>query len=202
MTRFMAMLGDDLVEGGLGNDDVNGEAGNDTISGDTGRDVLNGGDGNDSVFGGTDVDAVGGGNGDDLIDGGDGDDSLAGDAGTDALHGGLGNDALNGGAGSDTFFFDTALSATSNVDSVEDFEAGIDNIALSEAVFSAIGPSLTKGEFHIGKNAHDGNDHIIYSAKSGRLSYDADGKGGDGKVLFATLDKQLDLHADDFTMVA
>ena len=83
-----------------------------------------------------------------------------------------------------------------------DFEIGVDKIALSQAIFAAIGPTLSKGEFYIGKNAHDHNDHLIYNAKNGKLFYDDDGKGGDHKVLFAVLDKHLDLHASDFMMTA
>ena len=135
------------------------------------------------------------------MNGGDGNDTMSGGDGNDLIHGGLGNDTLSGDDGADTFFFDTALSAT-NVDTILDFEHKVDDIALSQAIFTAIGTTLSKGEFFIGSKAHDGNDHIIYNAKNGKLFYDDDGKGGDAKVLFAVLDDHLHLKVHDFLMVA
>ena len=96
---------------------------------------------------------------------------------------------------------DAALSAT-NVDTILDFEHKVDDIALSQAIFTAIGTTLSKGEFFIGSKAHDGNDHIIYNAKNGKLFYDDDGKGGDAKIQFALLDDHLKLNHNDFIMVA
>ena len=104
-------------------------------------------------------------------------------------------------SGADTFFFDTALGAT-NVDHILDFEHKVDHIALSQAIFTAVGTSLSKGEFFIGKNAHDGNDHIIYNKKNGQLFYDHDGKGGDAKTLVAVLDNHSKLDFHDFLVVA
>ncbi|MEQ1766916.1 MAG: hypothetical protein ABL859_05755, partial [Methylotenera sp.] len=51
---------------------------------------------------------------------------LMGDAGNDTLDGGAGKDALTGGNGADTFIFNSALSATANVDSIADFVSGLD----------------------------------------------------------------------------
>ena len=142
-----------------------------------------------------------GGDGDDTMNGGDGDDTMAGGVGNDLIHGGIGNDALSGDDGADTFFFDTALGAT-NVDTILDMERKVDDIALSQTIFTAVGASLSKGEFYIGKKAHDGNDHIIYNKNNGNLYYDDDGKGGDARILFAVLDDHLKLKHTDFTVVA
>ena len=53
---------------------------------------------------------------------------------------------------------------------------------------------MSKGEFFIGSKAHDGDEHIIYNAKNGRLFFDDDGKGRDAKVPFAVLDDHLHLE--------
>ena len=68
-------------------------------------------------------------------------------------------------------------------------------------VFTGIGDKLEKGEFEVGKNADDGNDHVIYDRVKGKLYWDGDGKGGDDKVLFAKVDPFLKLSADDFSLV-
>ena len=39
------------------------------------------------------------------------------------IHGGTGNDVLTGGGGDDTFYFDTTLDASTNVDTITDFDA-------------------------------------------------------------------------------
>ncbi|MFT3986387.1 beta strand repeat-containing protein [Aestuariivirga sp.] len=56
--------------------------------------------------------------GNDVANGGGGNDAIAGQDGNDTLNGGAGNDTLEGDDGSDTFVFDTALSATTNVDTI------------------------------------------------------------------------------------
>ena len=142
-----------------------------------------------------------GGDGNDTLTGGDGNDALYGGSGDDQIHGQLGNDILVGGQGADTFFFDTALDGANNVDTILDFEVGVDKIALLPSIFGAIGTSLSKGEFFLGNKAHDKNDHIIYNEKNGKLFYDDDGKGGDAKVQIATLDKHLDLTHHDFQLI-
>ena len=57
-----------------------------------------------------------------------------------------------------TPFFDTAPDAT-NVDKMRDFEVAVDKIALSLAVFTGItgaaGDDLMKGQFLLGKKAHE-----------------------------------------------
>ena len=153
---------------------------------------FDGGEGNDILDAGAGNDAVLGGGGDDKLTGGDG-------AGNDELRGGLGNDILRGDDGADKFFFDTQYGA-GNVDTIRGFEVGVDKIVLSKAIFGEIGPSLAKSEFVVGKQAGDQNDRIIYSKKTGKLFFDADGTGGDAKVLIANLDKNLDLHVTDFLL--
>jgi VCBS repeat-containing protein len=133
-------------------------------------------------------------NGGDQINGGGGDDALVGGQNTDTLNGGLGNDQLVGGAGGDFFLFNTALSGTTNVDRILDFDASGggngDHIQLDDAIFTQLSVgTLSAANFasNAGGNATDANDYILYDTATGNLYYDADGNGAGAKVLFATL---------------
>ena len=135
----------------------------------------------------------------------DGDDIYKNKGGhADKVHGGLGNDTLIAGPHTDKFVFDTLLDPVNNVDRVKNFDPGTDKLFLSKAIFGALtGPGiLLAGEFHKGSSAHDATDHIIYDTATGNLYYDPDGLGGTGQIQFAKLDKDLHLHASDFTVFA
>jgi Ca2+-binding RTX toxin-like protein len=56
--------------------------------------------------------------------------TIIGNAGMNFINGGGGNDTLTGGGGADTFVFNTALSATGNVDRITDFDPASDTIRL------------------------------------------------------------------------
>ena len=75
---------------------------------------------------------------DDLLTGNRGNDILSGGEGNDILSGGLGNDILTGGAGLDIFLLDTAPRASSNLDTIVDFNAAEDTIKLDATVFTAL----------------------------------------------------------------
>lgn len=47
----------------------------------------------------------------------------------------------------------------------------------------------------------DAFDHVIYDTDSGRLWYDADGTGPEGRTIFATLTPGLSLTAADFLVI-
>ncbi|MCI2395746.1 hypothetical protein [Aliiroseovarius sediminis] len=64
----------------------------------------------------------------DILDGGAGNDHINGGAGDDILHDGTGQDGLTGGAGADIF----VLTADDQPDTITDFEAGIDQLDLSD----------------------------------------------------------------------
>src|SRR4029078_6478236 len=64
-------------------------------------------------------------------------DRVTGDAAGNILNCAFGNDSLTGNGGSDTFRFDSALSASNNVDTVTDFDVPADTIQLDNAVFTA-----------------------------------------------------------------
>ena len=209
--------GNDLIYGGAGDDkgqiataspttwqdnqvNFTTDAG---LYGGDGDDYLDGGAGDDFIDGGNGNDDAHGGSGADEIKGFAGADSLEGGGGSDSLFGGLGNDLLSGGAGADKFVFDSALSATANVDRVRDFsKSDGDSILLSATIFDEIGASLDKKEFRVGQKAKDGNDYIVFNQKKGTIAYDADGKGGEKAVVFATVEKGMKLAYTDFDIAA
>jgi serralysin len=112
-----------------------------------------------------------------LLTGGDGANLLSGLGGNDTLVGGLGKDTLTGGAGADRFVFSTAPSA-GNVDTITDFQSGVDVIALSASVYSALGAAGNT----VGLSAN-----LTYNSTTGILAYDADGAAGDPAVQIALL---------------
>jgi Ca2+-binding RTX toxin-like protein len=126
---------------------------------------------------------------------------LVGNAGANILDGGAGADTLIGGAGADNFRFATALGG-GNVDVVADFVSGTDKVALDDAIFTAIGApgALAAGAFATGTAAGDADDRIVYNSTTGQLFYDADGNGGGGAILFATLTGAPTLAASDFVV--
>ena len=146
-----------------------------TITGANGEDVIYTEGNNDIVFAGS------------------GNDTVFGQSGNDQMHGGDGNDVLYGAAGTDTFFFDTALNATTNVDTIMDFNSGTDKIHLENTgagLFNALATgALSAGALDIAGDltAATANTRIIYDPSSGALYYDADGAGGNAAVQFATL---------------
>lgn len=85
--------------------------------------------------------------GDDILVGGTGDDILRGGDGDDTLAGGDGDDTLTGDAGSDVF----VLAAGEGMDTVTDFEQGVDLMGLADG--------LTFGELSFsGSNILDGGE--------------------------------------------
>ncbi len=179
---------------GMGNKLANVLTGND------GANKLGGRAGKDTLLGGAGNDKERGGKGADILLGEDGRDKLHGNAGKDKISGGLGKDKLWGGKAKDFFVFDSAL-GSGNKDRVKDFQANKDKFWLDKDIFFAIGNKLGKGEFTVGKKAHDGNDHLIHDRATGRIFFDEDGKGGVGKVMFARVDKGISLDHKDFHMI-
>jgi Ca2+-binding RTX toxin-like protein len=146
---------------------------------------------------------IGGSELDNVLAGHGGADRLQGGAGDDVLNGGLGADLLQGGAGADRFVFSTDIGAASNVDNLADFGSGQDVVSLSRSVFQALsGGALAEEAFHIGSEAADGQNRILYDPGSGQLRYDADGLGGAEAILFATVTPGVALTHLDFAIIA
>jgi Ca2+-binding RTX toxin-like protein len=138
------------------------------------------------------------------VEGHDGNDRILCGRDDDRISGGYGMDVLSGGAGRDTFVFDVTLHARKNVDLIADFKPVIDTIELGDLAFEGLDEGmLLAGQFvaNTTGKASDALDRIIYETDTGNLYFDADGKGGEKAVLFATLDKDLAIDHRDFEIV-
>jgi Ca2+-binding RTX toxin-like protein len=122
--------GNDWINGNQGNDVTDGGIGDDTLYGGKGFDSLTGAAGNDFMFGNRGEDILIGEKGDDSLRGGQSNDILLGNQGNDFLSGDLGDDSLVGDVGNDRFL----LSTNSGIDTIFDFEDGIDLIALDSGL--------------------------------------------------------------------
>ena len=137
------------------------------------------------------------------LTGGNADDHIIALAGDDTLAGKSGNDILTGNCGRDSYVFDTALNGATNVDTITGFSPKNDFILLDDAIFAKLIPGGLKGKFfNIGNKAEDKNDYVNYNTKTGDVSYDADGrKKAIAPVVFAHLDDELKVKADDFLVI-
>ena len=91
---------------------------------------------------------------------------LDGGINNDTLFGGAGIDTLTGGANNDFFVFNTALNASTNRDTITDFNHVADTFQLENAVFTKLGAgvhALNPAFFRAGVKALDANDYIIYN---------------------------------------
>jgi Ca2+-binding RTX toxin-like protein len=211
------------------NDTLTGNSGNNTLTGGAGNDTLNGGSGTDTAsyltagsgvtvnLSLTTAQATGGAGTDTLsnfenLTGSNYNDTLTGNSGANTLTGGAGNDILTGGGGSDAFYFNSTLSASSNKDTILDWDAGgsADKIYLDDDIFTALGvvsatTPLDPNLFWVGSSAHDADDRIIYNSSTGALYYDPDGMGGVAQTQFAllgTTTHPTTVEAGDFYIVS
>ena len=186
--------------GGSDADTLTGDGGANTISGNSGNDTIDGASGNDSLLGGAGLDSIIGGIGNDTLDGGDGNDSLNGGDGADQLYGDLGNDTLTGGIGNDRFYFNTALNASTNLDTITDFSNGgsnTDKIYLSSSIFTGL-PLGTLAAADFGTAAAVGADVV---ASGGGLYFAAGGAATlAGYTQFATLNNPPTISRTDFVV--
>lgn len=207
--------GDDLIIGGdgAGNDFYNGGKGADTvkytsavagITVNLARGSATSTAGNDAAGIGTDKlkaieNLIAGDYGDALIGSRLGN-AIDGGAGNDTIDGGLGNDTLTGGAGADRFVFG-AKPSTKNLDTVTDFETGIDQLVLSLKVFGKLkGITDLSDHFAVG-SAGDANDFLVFDSVSGWLSYDADGNGKGKAIEVVLIGGDTQLQAADIAVI-
>lgn len=139
------------------------------------------------------------------LKGAGGNDVLVGEAGDDVLDGGVGSDYLYGGANKDAFVFNTALSVSTNVDTIADFWVADDTIRIDDAIFKSIAKTgvLLSGYLRVNNTglAQDANDHIIYEKDTGEVYYDSNGTGAGGSILFAKIGVGLALTNADFLVI-
>jgi Ca2+-binding RTX toxin-like protein len=167
--------------------------GADYVQGDHGSNALYGGVGSDALYGLDGADLLSGGDDADRLFGGDGADQLFGGAGNDTLLGQDGVDRLTGGAGNDLFRYQ---SAAQGGDFVLDFGTSLgndDRFSIAAAGFGGglKAGSLSPAQFRLHltnrSDALDADDRFIFNNVTHRLSFDADGLGGAGPVLIATM---------------
>ena len=109
---------------------------------------------------------------------------------------------LTGGAGADIFRFDSSLNASTNRDTITDFDPLADSIELENAIFSALtvtGP-LSGAAFNIGTAATTADHRILYNNLTGTLTYDSNGNAAGGTTVFAQLTPGLALNAGLFSV--
>ena len=183
------------LKGNIADNVIDGGAGIDTYSiGNATSGVVaslltgtsSGGAGNDTIL---NIENLTGTNFNDTLIGDTGNNTLSGGTGDDSLVGGLGNDNLTGGAGNDMFVFNTAPNATTNIDTINDFVHGSDQLRFDTSVFATLsGATASTFASGAGKTtASDADTHLIYNTSNGALYYDADGVGGSAAVKIASI---------------
>jgi len=207
--------GNNVIDGGGGADVLAGLGGNDTYFVDNAADVVKeaAGAGNDQVFttvsyklgAGQSIEtlsvASSAGGATINLTGNELSQAIIGNDRPNFINGGGGNDTLTGKGGADTFMFNTALSATGNVDRITDFAPSSDKIDLAKSIFSALNVgTLPSTAFFVGPAAHDADDRIVYNPVSGSLTYDSNGNAAGGATQFATLTPHLALQASNFVV--
>lgn len=126
-----------------------------------------------------------------------GKDTITGSKFDDTLDGFDGKDSLKGGKGKDLFLFNTAF-GKNNVDTIKDFDHKDDTIGIDHLLVGALaGDKVKSSSFHVGSDAADKGDRFIYDDGSGKLYFDADGKGHQDQVLVAILKDHPTINAHD-----
>ena len=155
------VVGFEILSGSAFGDNFTGSALAETFWGNDSADWLNGGGGNDALFGGADGDVL---------------DGISGD---DSLWGGGGNDYLNGGDGQDWFIFGGAIAGSDGIDTLANFQTGIDVLAIPAAWAPglAAGP-LAPDQYDFtfqSSQATTPDQRFIYDLSFHYLYFDADG---------------------------
>ncbi len=120
-------------------------------------------------------------------------------AGDDTIDGGLGKDTLTGGMGADRFVFSTKPAAN-NVDTISDFEVGVDQLVLSKKVFAKLAGAADY--LALGATSDSASRFLAYDSATGALSYDADGSGTKSKpLIIAFIGSGLAMTTSDFLIV-
>jgi Ca2+-binding RTX toxin-like protein len=150
--------------------------------------------------------SISGTNNADTLVGGSGNDTIFGNSGNDWIEGRGGNDQLSGGSGQDSYVFRESGSA--NADTLANFDSGWDFLRFDGAAFTGLGGA---GHFATGDarfyaaagatGAHDADDRMVFNTSNGQLYYDADGAGGAGAQLVATLPGGAGVAAGDIWVI-
>ncbi|MET0238385.1 MAG: family 16 glycosylhydrolase [Sphingobium sp.] len=158
-----------------------------------------------ALTGTANIDAIGGGL-DNILVGNSSNNLLSGGNGSDTLRGGFGKDILIGDTGTgrwqDFFVFDQTPGGQ-NVDTVMDFQRGLDKVQLSAGVFKGVGASglLNDGALQFGTQSTSAGAHMVYDQTTGALYYDSDGTGASPQSLVAYFANLTSLTAGDFMII-
>jgi Ca2+-binding RTX toxin-like protein len=217
--QLIGNSGDNILDGGKGVDRYRGGGGNDTYLLDNllETDIVEiSGQGTDTIQ--LKVDKLAKGqisasytladNVENLIITGKAQINLIGNASDNSLTGNAKANQLTGGAGADSFVFNAAPSKT-NIDTITDFETGVDKIALDDKIFKKLlGVTNFKDNFEditSGSTASDNSHYLLYETDTGNLYYDADGAGKKPMVLIGVFVDGTGHHplvaASDFVVV-
>jgi len=209
---------DNLIVGNTGADTLDGGAGGDFMVGHEGDDIYfvdnlgdrtveSAGEGTDAIYTsiswtiGADVEnMVLTGSGNINGSGNELNNFIFGNSGNNIITGGAGADVLSGGAGADQFVYNAV---SEGGDAISDFVSGVDDIVIDASAFG--GGLVAGGSVTLisGANPTAGaGGAFLYDTDDGRLFWDADGAGGAGPVLVATLGNLPTLTANDFIIVA
>jgi serralysin len=207
--------GNDILDGGLGNDTLIGGAGADQLTGGLGYDTISyagatAGVTADLFLGGRGGEALGdrylgieaiiGSDFNDVLSGGLAAERLVGGNGNDVLSGRGGADVLIGGAGADVF---VAGALGRGVTTIQDFTTGVDKIHVTSA---SLGNVLAKGVLDAGRlvtgaAAQHAYAEFVFNPTTGRLAWDADGRGIKAPVVIDVLSGVSALSANDIVIV-
>jgi Ca2+-binding RTX toxin-like protein len=182
--------------------------------------IFDGGDeldGRFTILAGAGADTLIGGQKGDHLDGRSGNDTLHGRGGNDTLIGGLGADTLFGGVGRDIFTYNSvadspvsrqagsasrAERSVSSVDSIQDFEIGIDKISLRAIDADGDSTNGLTGFTYIGSGAFSGaKGELRYSDVGGgmfRVEADIDGDSLADFAIDVITTTQMPLVRSDF----
>ena len=129
--------------------------------------------------------------------------TITGNGAANTIDGKGGFDTLTGNGGADTFVFSSKLDAGLNFATITDFQHGVDHIALDLNVFRKSGAAGTLEDQFFTASAPTTNDqHIIYDAATGVLSFDIDGVGTKAApIAFAQVTPGTVLDHNDFLIV-
>ena len=108
------------------------------------------------------------------------------------------------GSGADRIYFETALSATSNVDTISTGPSGDeDRLVLDRAIFTALAPgeTLSASAFRTGTTAPRCGRPDHFNPANSALSYDADGSGAQAAIQFADLQGMTSFSAAQFIII-
>ena len=123
---------------------------------------------------------------------------LTGNSAANTLNGLGGRDTYTGGIGADTFVFGPAL--LGQADTVTDFLAGVDHVAVNGTDFGLAAGALDPSGFEVSTAAGLGHAEFFFDSAGNTLYWDDDGIAG-ASIAVAVFSNGAVLSAADFVIV-